>query len=1144
MRVLNLSVATVLLAILSLATIVFGAPATSPPKTPSGDFDFKVGAQYTAGQIVAYESNRYRVLLNHVSQVDWYPGCCATIWEPISSAGSGKVLARQVGTGAPVSGGTVGEAVNTAPPGGVWADKTYAPYVDILLWPTLDISVVAAATNVKHYTLAFIFADGNKNAAWGGVTPASSGFYLDIVTKLRNMGGDVIVSFGGAIGQELAIVETDVKALTAKYQAVINQYQITWADFDIEGPALLDKASVDRRNQALVALQKANPQLRIGYTLPVLPTGLTADGVNLLQSAAKAGLRVDVVNIMAMDYGPGVAPNGATGMGGYGISAAAATYAQAQGAKLTAAKIGVCPMIGQNDVAGEIFRLEDAKQLLDWANSVNYVAEISMWSINRDTSKSGPLYASSQLKQADYDFAKIFIAYETGATVTVPSGGGKPTTVAPPVPIPSSVPLQPGNWGPRVFAPYVDVLLWPTLDIAAVAQRTGNLLYTLAFITADSAKNPAWGGITKWSDNFYLDILTRLRALGGDAIISFGGATGQELALPVTDVAQLQAKYQAVIDTYKATWVDFDIEGAAISNTASVERRNKAIAGLQKANPKLIVGYTLPVMPTGLDKNAVKLLESAVKNGVRVDVINIMAMDYGPSAAPNGATGMGGYAISAAQATYQQAQSVGLTTTKIGICPMIGQNDVAGEIFRQEDAQQLLAWAQKTAWVAEIAMWSVSRDTSTKGPLYASSQITQKDYEFMSIFKAANVAPTKATTTTTTTTKAATPTPVKPNFQFPLPVPGKLTRVMARDAQPTNAPDNRDKTIFQVPLPERPKNPEDLPQPDESLIIQPSTDEPSVEKRGLAAGVARLGLSQTWTTRTFSPYIDVTAWPTFDMVQAAAKSGLRHFTLGFVVADKQGDPSWGGYYKTKDGFYADQIEKVRKDYHGEIIVSFGGAAGKELALKAKSVDALVATYQSVIDKYKITWADFDIEGKTLMNKKVVDLRNQALAKLKKQNPGLVISYTLPVETTGLTSEALYLLKNALNNGLTVDLVNVMAMDWDPKDCPGTKCATAMGDHAISAATNTIANLVALGYPADVKIGLTPMIGVNDIASEIFTLQNAQDIINHAVKNQNLAFIGFWSLNRDNGAQGVDSEQCSGVVQGDWAFSNLLAVFAH
>jgi hypothetical protein len=49
----------------------------------------------------------------------------------------------------------------------------------------------------------------------------------------------------------------------------------------------------------------------------------------------------------------------------------------------------------------------------------------------------------------------------------------------------------------------------------------------------------------------------------------------------ITDMPTLVAEYQAVIDMYKLRWVDFDIEGGAVAELASVERRNRAIKILQ-----------------------------------------------------------------------------------------------------------------------------------------------------------------------------------------------------------------------------------------------------------------------------------------------------------------------------------------------------------------------------------------------------------------------------------------------------------------------------------------------------------------------------------------------------------------------------------
>jgi hypothetical protein len=61
-----------------------------------------------------------------------------------------------------------------------------------------------------------------------------------------------------------------------------------------------------------------------------------------------------------------------------------------------------------------------------------------------------------------------------------------------------------------------------------------------------------------------------------------------------------------------------------------------------------------------------------------------------------------------------------------------------------------------------------------------------------------------------------------------------------------------------------------------------------------------------------------------------------------------------------------------------------------------------------------------------------------------------------------------------------------------------------------------------------KIEITPMIGINDAASENFTIANADAITTYAVAN-GLAGIHFWSLDRDTPCnQNYASPTCNSV----------------
>ena len=123
-----------------------------------------------------------------------------------------------------------------------------------------------------------------------------------------------------------------------------------------------------------------------------------------------------------------------------------------------------------------------------------------------------------------------------------------------------------GQFGAKVFAPYVDAAAFPTPQlVGGPYTATGQLFYSLAFITAQtvgSSSVPAWGGVIPISQWYFYDQVQDIRLKGGDVIVSFGGEAGTELAQAITDVGTLVAAYQSVIDMYKLKWIDFDVEAS------------------------------------------------------------------------------------------------------------------------------------------------------------------------------------------------------------------------------------------------------------------------------------------------------------------------------------------------------------------------------------------------------------------------------------------------------------------------------------------------------------------------------------------------------------------------------------------------------
>jgi chitinase len=314
----------------------------------------------------------------------------------------------------PISVHTTAVTPSPAPPSGGSHAHEFAPYIDMAMSQDADLLAISHASGIENFTLAFVLASGSGIGWQGSGTIADDNLVngttiLSQVQAVQAAGGHITISFGGAAGQEAALTATSAAQLQAEYQSVIDRYHVDSIDFDIEGAAVADQRSINLRDQALAGLEHANPNLKVSFTLPVLPTGLVDSGLNVLQSAKHDGVRIDVVNIMAMDYGAGVDNGGQMGLNA--INAIVATEHQLSQLGVNA-KIGVTPMIGVNDIASEVFTLADAQALQHYVESDPNVARVAMWSVARDNGNSaGAHYASpdsSGVAQHPYDFSAIF----------------------------------------------------------------------------------------------------------------------------------------------------------------------------------------------------------------------------------------------------------------------------------------------------------------------------------------------------------------------------------------------------------------------------------------------------------------------------------------------------------------------------------------------------------------------------------------------------------------------------------------------------------------------------------------------------------------------------------------------------------------
>jgi hypothetical protein len=332
-------------------------------------------------------------------------------------------LAKWAASASALTLATAGAVFALAPAGNAAATGVYsvAPYVDMSNSQEGLLDTAITAHGLKAYTAAFVLGSG-CNQIWGDTLPVGNDSFTDpLIAKAKSEGASLIISSGGASGLPLAWTCSNQSAIDAGYQALVNDYGVTQLDFDIEGAAIADTAAAARQMQAMKDLKASNPALKFSVTLPVLTSGLTNDGVNILRSAKNAGVRIDVVNIMTMDFYAGTG----TEMGQGSVAAAQSTLSQMQSVDsgYTYANLGITPMIGKND-DGSTFTLADAQTVESFA-AQHGVGRLAFWSVNRDQQCGGSansLPTCSQISQGKLAFTDTFLRYAGGSGGTTTGG--------------------------------------------------------------------------------------------------------------------------------------------------------------------------------------------------------------------------------------------------------------------------------------------------------------------------------------------------------------------------------------------------------------------------------------------------------------------------------------------------------------------------------------------------------------------------------------------------------------------------------------------------------------------------------------------------------------------------------------------------
>jgi hypothetical protein len=264
------------------------------------------------------------------------------------------------------------------------------------------------------------------------------------------------------------------------------------------------------------------------------------------------------------------------------------------------------------------------------------------------------------------------------------------------------------------------------------------------------------------------------------------------------------------------------------------------------------------------------------------------------------------------------------------------------------------------------------------------------------------------------------------------------------------------------------------------------------------------GASSNWRSPVYLMPLDNNPPAASQIAGIMTATGEKDFMLSFVLDSGGCSPAWDGSSSqlvSSDTTVAALISAIRAA-GGDAGVSFGGYNGTELK------------------------------------------RFQAIAILEGEDPGLVVSLTIPMTSVGLPGTGAGEIQQAIAAGARIDVVGIE--DFDYGLTSGTQVSS---DETV--ASDVASQLESLyGWPAATAwshIGITLMNGHTDQPSELFTQANFTSLLSFAQTNH-VAWFTFWSFNRDQPCPAGAVEPwapgtCSNISQNPYDFTKIVAQYA-
>ncbi len=245
----------------------------------------------------------------------------------------------------------------------------------------INAGAIQSLKGLKALTLAFANGECGKEH-WGGMNAQKLATANLPALQQAQLG--YIVSTGGADGMFTCDNPQGMDVFVKRYQS---SYLLGF-DFNIEAhqpPEVIQKL-VHEVGGAMVRY----PHLRFSFTLAAIApddrhNSLNTTGQWVMEAIAAEGLKRHVINLMVMNYGDVALGNCVVRANQCDMAASAirAVNNVSRRYHLPLHQIEVTPMIGMNNVTANVFTLDDAHKLHDFAHA-HGLGGLHFWSLNRD----------------------------------------------------------------------------------------------------------------------------------------------------------------------------------------------------------------------------------------------------------------------------------------------------------------------------------------------------------------------------------------------------------------------------------------------------------------------------------------------------------------------------------------------------------------------------------------------------------------------------------------------------------------------------------------------------------------------------------------------------------------------------------------